>query len=144
MQGYAAIFDDLRKDLADITGFHSVSLQPNSGAQGEFTGLLAIKKYHQSRGDAHRDICIIPTSAHGTNPASAKMCGMTIVAVGCDDLGNIDVAELRAKAEEYKDRLAALMVTYPSTHGVFEDSIKEVVDIIHTNGGQVYMDGANM
>lgn len=144
MQGYAAIFDDLRKDLADITGFHSVSLQPNSGAQGEFTGLLAIKKYHQSRGDAHRDICIIPTSAHGTNPASAKMCGMTIVAVGCDDLGNIDVAELRAKAEQYKDRLAALMVTYPSTHGVFEDSIKEVVDIIHTNGGQVYMDGANM
>lgn len=144
MKGYAAIFDDLRKDLADITGFHSVSLQPNSGAQGEFTGLLAIKKYHQSRGDAHRDICIIPTSAHGTNPASAKMCGMTIVAVGCDDLGNIDVAELRAKAEQYKDRLAALMVTYPSTHGVFEDSIKEVVDIIHTNGGQVYMDGANM
>eukprot|EP00179_Madagascaria_erythrocladioides_P008264 CAMPEP_0198325016 /NCGR_PEP_ID=MMETSP1450-20131203/12864_1 /TAXON_ID=753684 ORGANISM="Madagascaria erythrocladiodes, Strain CCMP3234" /NCGR_SAMPLE_ID=MMETSP1450 /ASSEMBLY_ACC=CAM_ASM_001115 /LENGTH=1032 /DNA_ID=CAMNT_0044028859 /DNA_START=59 /DNA_END=3157 /DNA_ORIENTATION=- len=144
LPGYQAMFDSLEKDLADITGFHSVSLQPNSGAQGEYTGLMVIKKYHQSRGDDHRDVCIIPKSAHGTNPASAKMCGMTIVPIDSDEKGNIDIAQLRAKAEQHKDRLAAAMVTYPSTHGVFEDSIKEFCDIIHENGGQVYMDGANM
>eukprot|EP00184_Porphyridium_aerugineum_P006537 CAMPEP_0184697702 /NCGR_PEP_ID=MMETSP0313-20130426/4585_1 /TAXON_ID=2792 /ORGANISM="Porphyridium aerugineum, Strain SAG 1380-2" /LENGTH=1038 /DNA_ID=CAMNT_0027156535 /DNA_START=34 /DNA_END=3150 /DNA_ORIENTATION=- len=144
MQGYAEFFADLEKDLADVTGFYKVSLQPNSGAQGEYTGLLAIKKYHQHRGEGHRNICIIPTSAHGTNPASAKMLGMKIVAVGCDEKGNIDVAELREKAVKHSKELAALMVTYPSTHGVFEESIKEVCKIIHDNGGQVYMDGANM
>lgn len=144
MAGYYEMFEDLKKDLADITGFHTVSLQPNSGAQGEFAGLLAIKKYHQSRGDHHRNICIIPLSAHGTNPASAAMVGMKIVPVASDSKGNIDIAELRKKAEQHKDNLAALMVTYPSTHGVFEESIKEVCDIIHDNGGQVYMDGANM
>lgn len=144
MQGYSEMFQDLQKDLADITGFHSVCLQPNSGAQGEYTGLLAIKKYHESRGDHHRNVCIIPLSAHGTNPASAAMLGMRIVTVGCDEMGNVDVEELRAKAEKYKDTLSALMITYPSTHGVFEDSIKEVCQIIHDNGGQVYMDGANM
>lgn len=144
MQGYNEMFADLSKDLADITGFHSVSLQPNSGAQGEYTGLLAIKRYHESRGEAHRDVCIIPTSAHGTNPASAAMLGMKIVPVGCDKVGNVDINELRSKSEKYKDNLSALMITYPSTHGVFEDKIKEVCEIIHENGGQVYMDGANM
>lgn len=144
MQGYYAMFEDLQKDLADLTGFHSVCLQPNSGAQGEFTGLLAIKKYHESRGDSQRNVCIIPTSAHGTNPASAAMLGMKIVPVGCDEKGNVNIAELRQKAEKHKNELSALMITYPSTHGVFEDTIKEVCDIIHENGGQVYMDGANM
>eukprot|EP00188_Purpureofilum_apyrenoidigerum_P004517 Plantae.Rhodophyta-Purpureofilum_apyrenoidigerum.ctg5152.p1 GENE.Plantae.Rhodophyta-Purpureofilum_apyrenoidigerum.ctg5152~~Plantae.Rhodophyta-Purpureofilum_apyrenoidigerum.ctg5152.p1 ORF type:complete len:1011 (+),score=184.07 Plantae.Rhodophyta-Purpureofilum_apyrenoidigerum.ctg5152:134-3166(+) len=142
--GYYEMFAKLEKDLADITGFHKVSLQPNSGAQGEYTGLMTIKAYHESRGDHHRNICLIPTSAHGTNPASAKMCGMRIVPVGCDSMGNIDVKELRAKAEQYRDELSSLMITYPSTHGVFEETIKEICDIIHTNGGQVYMDGANM
>lgn len=144
MQGYYEMFDDLRKDLADITGFHTVCLQPNSGAQGEYTGLLTIKKYHESRGDSQRDVCIIPLSAHGTNPASAAMLGMKIVPVSSDEFGNVNVAELREKAEAHKDKLSALMITYPSTHGVFEDTIKEVCDIIHENGGQVYMDGANM
>lgn len=144
MQGYYEMFEELRQDLSNITGFHTVSLQPNSGAQGEYAGLLAIKKYHQSRGDDHRNVCIIPLSAHGTNPASAAMVGMKIVTVPSDKDGNIDIAEVRAKAEQYKDTLSALMVTYPSTHGVFEESIKEICEIIHTNGGQVYMDGANM
>lgn len=144
MEGYYEIFEELREDLSDITGFHSVCLQPNSGAQGEYTGMLAIKKYHESRGDSQRNVCIIPLSAHGTNPATAAMLGMKIVPVGCDELGNVDVKELRKKAEAHKNNLAALMITYPSTHGVFEDSIKEVCDIIHDNGGQVYMDGANM
>lgn len=144
MTGYYEMFDELRKDLADITGFHTVCLQPNSGAQGEYTGLLAIKKYHESRGDFQRNVCIIPLSAHGTNPASAAMLGMKIVTVSSDEFGNVDVAELRKKAEEHKDNLSSLMITYPSTHGVFEDSIKDVCDIIHENGGQVYMDGANM
>jgi len=144
VQGYKEMADELTKDLANITGFHTVSLQPNSGAQGEYAGLMTIKKYHESRGDAHRNICLIPTSAHGTNPASAKMCGMKIVPIGCDDLGNIDVEELRAKAALHKDNLSSFMVTYPSTHGVFEDSIRECCEIIHANGGQVYMDGANM
>jgi len=142
--GYYEMFDKLEKDLADITGFYKVSLQPNSGAQGEYTGLMAIRAYHENRGDHHRKVCLIPTSAHGTNPASAKMCGMRIVPVGCDEMGNIDVEELRSKAEQYKDELSSLMITYPSTHGVFEETIKEICDIIHKNGGQVYMDGANM
>lgn len=144
MEGYSEMFVDMQKDLADITGFHTVSLQPNSGAQGEYAGLLAIKKYHESRGDHQRNVCIIPKSAHGTNPASAAMLGMKIVPIGCDDLGNVDLEELRSKAEAHKDNLSAFMITYPSTHGVFEDAIKEVCGIIHDNGGQVYMDGANM
>jgi len=121
-----------------------MSFQPNSGAQGEYAGLLVIQAYHQSRGEAHRNIALIPTSAHGTNPASAAMCGLKIVLVKCDKVGNIDVAELREKAVQYKDNLACLMVTYPSTHGVYEESIIEITNIIHENGGQVYMDGANM
>ncbi|KAJ8907486.1 hypothetical protein NDN08_007597 [Rhodosorus marinus] len=144
LPGYYEMFAELEKDLADITGFYKVSLQPNSGAQGEYTGLMAIRAYHDSRGDVDRKVCLIPTSAHGTNPASAKMCGLDIVPIGCDELGNIDVAELKEKAEKYKDTLAALMITYPSTHGVFEETIKDICDTVHANGGQVYMDGANM
>lgn len=142
--GYREMFKRLEKMLAEITGFDATSLQPNAGAQGEYAGLLAIRGYHLSRNDAARDVCLIPSSAHGTNPASAVMAGMKVVVTACDDEGNIDVADLRAKAAEYSDRLAALMVTYPSTHGVFEKSIVEICDIIHENGGQVYMDGANM
>ena len=119
-------------------------MQPNAGSQGEYTGLLVIRAWHESRGDAHRNVCLIPTSAHGTNPASAAMAGMKIVAVACDTNGNIDVADLKAKAEAHKNELSCLMVTYPSTHGVFEETIREICDIIHANGGQVYMDGANM
>jgi len=143
-QGYKELCDTLIEDLAEITGFHTVSLQPNSGASGEYAGLLAIREYHRSRGDAHRNVCIIPLSAHGTNPASAAMCGMKIVPVGFDDHGNVNIEELREKAIEHKDNLSALMITYPSTHGVFEEGIKEVCSVIHQNGGQVYMDGANM
>lgn len=143
-KGYQTMFDHLTEWLAEITGFDAVSLQPNSGAQGEFAGLMVIKAYHENRGDHHRVVNLIPSSAHGTNPASAVMAGQKVVIVACDERGNIDVNDLRAKAEEYKDTLAALMVTYPSTHGVFEKEIKEICDIIHTNGGQVYMDGANM
>jgi len=142
--GYHEIIDDLDKSLSEITGFAKMSFQPNSGAQGEYAGLLVIQAYHQSRGDAHRNIALIPTSAHGTNPASAAMCGLKIVLVSCDKVGNIDVTELREKAIQYKDNLACLMVTYPSTHGVYEESIIEITNIIHENGGQVYMDGANM
>ncbi|MCE9551397.1 MAG: aminomethyl-transferring glycine dehydrogenase [Betaproteobacteria bacterium] len=142
--GYHEIINDLDKSLSEITGFEKMSFQPNSGAQGEYAGLLVIQAYHQSRGDAHRNIALIPTSAHGTNPASAAMCGLKIVLVKCDKIGNIDVAELREKAVQYKDNLACLMVTYPSTHGVYEESIIEITNIIHENGGQVYMDGANM
>jgi glycine dehydrogenase len=143
-EGYAEIFTSLEKWLADITGFDAVSFQPNSGAQGEYAGLLVIQAYHQSRGDAGRNIALIPSSAHGTNPASAVMAGMKVVVVKCDDNGNIDLADLKEKAELYKDSLSALLVTYPSTHGVFEESIIEITSIIHENGGQVYMDGANM
>ena len=142
--GYHEIIDDLDKSLSEITGFEKMSFQPNSGAQGEYAGLLVIQAYHQSRGDAHRNIALIPTSAHGTNPASAAMCGLKIVLVKCDKVGNIDVNELREKAIQHKDNLACLMVTYPSTHGVYEESIIEITNIIHENGGQVYMDGANM
>ena len=132
------------KDLSEITGFAKVSLQPNSGAQGEYAGLMVIRAYHKSRGDDHRNICIIPSSAHGTNPASAIMAGMSIVVVKCDEQGNIDISDLREKAEEHKDNLSCVMITYPSTHGVYEEGIIEMTSIIHDNGGQVYMDGANM
>ncbi len=142
--GYQTIVRQLESWLAEITGFAAVSLQPNSGAQGEYTGLLVIRAYHQHRGEGHRNVCLIPSSAHGTNPASAVMAGMEVVVVKCDTNGNIDVADLQAKAEQYRDRLSALMVTYPSTHGVFEEAIKEICAIIHSYGGQVYMDGANM
>lgn len=143
-QGYQEMFDHLGKQLAVITGFDAVSLQPNSGASGEYAGLMAIRQYHISRNDPHRNVCIIPVSAHGTNPASAVMAGMTIVPVGVDAQGNINIAELKAKAEQNKDKLAALMITYPSTHGVYEDGVDDICKIIHDNGGQVYMDGANM
>jgi glycine dehydrogenase len=143
-KGYTKMFKNLEKWLSEVTGFHSVSLQPNSGAQGEYAGLMVIRAYHLSRGDAHRTVALIPQSAHGTNPASAVMTGMSVVVVKCDDKGNIDIADLKAKAEQYKDTLAALMVTYPSTHGVFEENIKEICSTIHKFGGQVYMDGANM
>lgn len=142
--GYMQIFDELNQWLSEITGFTAMSLQPNSGAQGEYAGLMVIRAYHQDRGDVHRNVTLIPSSAHGTNPASAAMAGMKIVVVRCDENGNIDVADLKEKAEKYADNLSCLMVTYPSTHGVFEASIIEVCDIIHRNGGQVYMDGANM
>ncbi|MEP6692965.1 MAG: aminomethyl-transferring glycine dehydrogenase, partial [Gemmatimonadaceae bacterium] len=142
--GYAAMFDELRRDLAEITGFADVSLQPNAGSQGEFAGLLVIRRYHESRGDGHRNICLIPQSAHGTNPASAVMAGMKVIVVKTDTHGHMDLADLKAKAEQHKSGLAALMVTYPSTHGVFEAEIREVCAIVHANGGQVYMDGANM
>lgn len=144
VEGYNYIIKELSKDLCDITGFTACSLQPNSGAQGEFAGLKVIAAYHQDRNDQDRNIALIPSSAHGTNPASAVMTGMKVVVVKCDDHGNIDLEDLKAKADEHKDHLAALMVTYPSTHGVFETEIKEICDIIHENGGLVYMDGANM
>jgi len=143
-QGYAQIISELEKYLCDVTGFDACSLQPNSGAQGEYAGLMVIRAYHQATGGAHRNISLIPSSAHGTNPASAVMAGMEVVVVACDERGNIDVADLKAKAEQFSDRLSCLMVTYPSTHGVFETSIKEICDIIHQHGGKVYMDGANM
>ncbi|MDB6166411.1 MAG: gcvP, partial [Lacunisphaera sp.] len=143
-RGYTKLFAQLEKWLAEITGFAAVSLQPNAGSQGEYAGLLVIRAYHESRGEGHRDVCLIPTSAHGTNPASAAMCGFKVVAVACDTNGNIDVADLKAKATEHAANLAALMVTYPSTHGVFETSIRDICKTIHAHGGQVYMDGANM
>lgn len=143
-EGYLQIFKELEADLAEITGFAGTSLQPNAGAQGEYAGLMVIREYFRSRNEEHRTIALIPSSAHGTNPASAVMAGMKVVVVKCDEMGNIDVADLKAKAEQYKDNLACLMVTYPSTHGVFEESIKEITGIIHQYGGQVYMDGANM
>ena len=142
--GYMQLFDEINNWLSEITGFAAMSLQPNAGAQGEYAGLMVIRAYHNDRGDSHRNIALIPSSAHGTNPASAAMAGMKIVVVKCDDNGNIDVADMRAKAEQYKNELSCLMVTYPSTHGVFEESIIEICEIIHENGGQVYMDGANM
>jgi glycine dehydrogenase len=142
--GYRELFQQLESWLADITGFPAVSLQPNAGSQGEYAGLLVIRAYHESRGDHHRDVCIVPVSAHGTNPASSISAGFRVVPVNCDDIGNIDVDDLRAKAKQHADNLGALMITYPSTHGVFEESIKEVCSIIHEHGGQVYLDGANM
>ncbi|MFT4736426.1 MAG: glycine dehydrogenase [Cyclobacteriaceae bacterium] len=142
--GYQQMLSELHDWLAEITGFDAVSFQPNSGAQGEYTGLMVIRAYHLDRGDDNRNVAIIPTSAHGTNPASAVMAGMEVVLVACDDHGNVDMDDLQAKAEQYKDRLSALMVTYPSTHGVFEESIIEICELIHSYGGLVYMDGANM
>jgi len=144
-RGYRALFDNLEQWLAEITGFTAVSLQPNAGSQGEYAGLLAIRAYHRSRGDGERRrVCLIPTSAHGTNPASAVMCGMQVVPVACDDAGNINLDDLRAKATVHAAELAALMITYPSTHGVFEPGVREICEIVHAHGGQVYMDGANM
>jgi glycine dehydrogenase len=142
--GYAQIFRELEHALCAVTGFAAVSLQPNSGAQGELAGLMVIRAYHRDRGEARRNVVLIPSSAHGTNPASAAMAGQRVVVVACDAMGNIDVADLRKKAAEHRDRLSALMVTYPSTHGVFEESIREICDVVHEYGGQVYMDGANM
>lgn len=142
--GYLELISDLEAWLASITGYDAVSVQPNSGAQGEFAGLLAIRGYHEARGEGHRDICLIPSSAHGTNPASAVMAGMKVVVVECDEEGNIDVSDLEVRASEHADNLAAMMVTYPSTHGVFESAIVEICDIVHDNGGQVYLDGANL
>jgi glycine dehydrogenase len=142
--GYHAMFAELSSWLAEITGFPAVSLQPNAGAQGEFTGLLVIRAWHESRNEGHRKVCLIPSSAHGTNPASAVMAGMQVVVVRCDEAGNIDVRDLTEKAANHAGDLGALMVTYPSTHGVFEESIREICRIVHENGGQVYMDGANM
>ena len=142
--GYLAMIDGLADWLQTITGFDAVCMQPNSGAQGEYTGLVAIARYHQSRGDTQRNICLIPKSAHGTNPATAQMAGMQVVVVDCDENGNVDIANLKAKAEQHADNLACLMLTYPSTHGVFEEAVREICDIVHANGGQVYMDGANL
>jgi glycine dehydrogenase len=142
--GYAKLFSQLENWLAKITGFAAVSLQPNAGSQGEYAGLLAIRAYHEHRGESHRKICLIPVSAHGTNPASAVTAGLTVVAVACNDHGDIDLADLTKKADEHRENLSALMLTYPSTHGVFEESVKEICQIIHARGGQVYLDGANM
>ncbi|MDF4003286.1 aminomethyl-transferring glycine dehydrogenase [Luteibacter sp. PPL552] len=143
-RGYRHLIDELEAMLVECTGYDAVSLQPNSGAQGEYAGLLAIRAYHRSRGEGHRDICLIPESAHGTNPASAQLVGMQVVVTRCDANGNVDVDDIRAKAEKYADRLAAIMITYPSTHGVFEEDVVAICDIVHQHGGQVYTDGANM
>jgi glycine dehydrogenase len=143
-KGYEELFSDLEVSLCEITGFDGCSLQPNAGSQGEYAGLVVIRAYHHSRGDAKRTVCLIPKSAHGTNPASAAMTGMEVVAVACDELGNVDLADLEAKAAQHSEKLAALMVTYPSTHGVFEEGIKKACEIVHKHGGQVYMDGANL
>jgi len=144
MRGYQELFHQLESWLAEITGFSAISLQPNAGSQGEYAGLLVIRAYHRHRGESQRDVCLIPVSAHGTNPASAVMAGLKVVAVDCDERGNIDLGDLEAKARQHRDRLAALMITYPSTHGVFEESVRRVCRIVHEHGGQVYMDGANM
>jgi glycine dehydrogenase len=144
VSGYSEIIEQLGKDLCEITGFEAISFQPNSGAQGEYAGLMVIKAYHKKNNDQHRNVALIPSSAHGTNPASASMAGMHIVIVKCDENGNIDIVDLRKKAEHHKNDLACLMITYPSTHGVFEESIKDIINVIHQYGGQVYMDGANM
>ncbi len=142
--GYQVLFRQLEEWLAEITGFAAISLQPNAGSQGEYTGLLVIRQYHEQRGEGHRNICLIPESAHGTNPASAVMCGMKVVPVKCDEMGNVDLDDLKRQAEKHSDNLAALMVTYPSTHGVFEEEIRDICEVVHAHGGQVYMDGANM
>ena len=143
-QGYQQLFEELEGMLCKVTGYDAVSLQPNAGSQGEYAGLLVIRKYNEANGQGHRDVCLIPSSAHGTNPASAHLAGMRVVVVACDDNGNVDIDDLRAKAAEHADDLAALMVTYPSTHGVFEEAIRDICQIIHDHGGQVYLDGANL
>jgi glycine dehydrogenase len=142
--GYLLLINELQRWLVAITGYDAVSLQPNAGSQGEFAGLLAIRGYHQSRGDHHRDICLIPVSAHGTNAASAVMAGMRVVVIACDDRGDVDLDDLRAKIVEHGDNLAGLMITYPSTHGVYEEAVSEICELVHDAGGQVYVDGANM
>ncbi|HVG09845.1 MAG TPA: aminomethyl-transferring glycine dehydrogenase [Thermoanaerobaculia bacterium] len=144
VQGYKTLFRTLERWLCEITGFSACSLQPNAGSQGEYAGLMVIRAYHRSRGDKERNVCLIPVSAHGTNPASAVMAGMKVVAVACDSNGNVDISDLRAKAEQHRERLGAIMVTYPSTHGVFEEGIREICEVVHEHGGQVYLDGANM
>jgi glycine dehydrogenase len=144
LRGYQEMISELEQMLAEITGFDAISMQPNSGAQGEYAGLLAIKKYLKNKGEGDRNICLIPSSAHGTNPASAQMIGMDVVVIACDDEGNIAVDDLSSKADKYSDKLAALMITYPSTHGVYEESVRKICKIIHAHGGQVYMDGANL
>ena len=143
-QGYRQLFEELEDMLCEVTGFEAVSLQPNAGSQGEYAGLLAIRKYQEAQGQGHRDVCLIPASAHGTNPASSNLAGLRVVVVACDDHGNVDVGDLRDKAKEHSDTLSALMITYPSTHGVFEEAIREICQIVHDHGGQVYFDGANM
>ncbi|MCW5582109.1 MAG: aminomethyl-transferring glycine dehydrogenase, partial [Luteimonas sp.] len=142
--GYLEMIESLATYLRAVTGFPAICMQPNSGAQGEYAGLVAISRYHASRGEAQRNVCLIPKSAHGTNPATAQMCGMQVVVVDCDENGNVDVADLRAKAAQHADKLAALMITYPSTHGVFEEAVREICELVHQHGGQVYMDGANL
>ena len=142
--GYIEMIEGLAAQLREITGFDAICMQPNSGAQGEYAGLVAIRRYHAAHGNHHRNVCLIPKSAHGTNPATAQMCGMEVVAVACDGNGNVELADLKAKAAQYADRLAALMITYPSTHGVFEEAIREICATVHQYGGQVYMDGANL
>ena len=143
-EGIREMLSVLSDRLAKITGFAAVSLQPNAGAAGEYAGLLAIRRYQKHAGEGHRDVCLIPTSAHGTNPASSAMAGLKVVPVKCDEGGNIDMEDLKAQAETHRDNLSCIMVTYPSTHGVYEKTIRELCDIVHANGGQVYMDGANM
>jgi glycine dehydrogenase len=143
-QGYQELFSQLEAWLAEITGFSAVSLQPNAGSQGEYAGLLAIRGYHESRGDARRNVCLIPVSAHGTNPASAVVAGYRVVPVACDEQGNVELGDLEAKAAQHRDELGALMITYPSTHGVFETAVRRICEVVHAQGGQVYMDGANM
>jgi len=143
-EGYKVMIDELEEMLRQITGFDAICMQPNSGAQGEYAGLLAIRKYHEANGDEHRNVCLIPTSAHGTNPASAMMTSMRVVLVACDDKGNVDIADLRQKAEDNTENLSCLMITYPSTHGVYEEGIRQICEIVHQQGGQVYMDGANL
>jgi glycine dehydrogenase len=142
--GYQALIDELEHMLLECTGYDAISMQPNAGSQGEYAGLLAIKRYHESRGDTQRNVCLIPSSAHGTNPASAALAGLKVVIIECDEAGNIDMNNLREKAQRHTNDLAAIMVTYPSTHGVFEESIIELCDIVHKHGGQVYVDGANL
>jgi glycine dehydrogenase len=142
--GYKAMIDDLSAKLCAVTGYDAISMQPNSGAQGEYAGLLTIRAYHLANNEGHRDICLIPTSAHGTNPASAQMVGMKVVVVKVSANGDIDMDDFRAKAEQYAATLACCMITYPSTHGVFEETVREVCEIVHSHGGQVYLDGANM
>ncbi|RYG99588.1 MAG: aminomethyl-transferring glycine dehydrogenase, partial [Alphaproteobacteria bacterium] len=143
-RGYKVMLDDLSQKLCDVTGYDAFSMQPNSGAQGEYAGLLTIRAYHIANGDTHRDICLIPTSAHGTNPASAQMAGMKVVPVKVSDNGDIDLVDFRAKAETHAENLSCIMITYPSTHGVFEETVREICEITHKHGGQVYLDGANM
>ena len=143
-KGYIQMIESLQAQLKAITGFDEISMQPNSGASGEYAGLLAIRRYHESMGQDERNVCLIPRSAHGTNPATAQMMGMKVVVVATDDNGNVDIDDLKAKCDEHSDKLGALMITYPSTHGVFEEGIRDICDMIHAHGGQVYMDGANM